>query len=286
VKKNKKPTVSGHIDIITPGGHVERLDELTPEFAAELLAQLHPNQRRLREWHVAILATAMEEGRWRWTADPIKLDVQLRVVDGQHRLAAIVKSGVTLKDVLIAVVEDEHAIRSIDQGLGRSLGDLLSTEGLPSVPRTISGAIIAEHFEWANWRRRLDREQQLALIKSFEFMQECRSLRSSSPRGAYIFTVGPLSGAIRCMRANQSAAIEFFRAVFSMNPVIYGEPNDQARLLYTWLQIGPRDGKPSTEPTIREGAWKAVRAWNAWRKGERLTRLVYKKGSPIPVAEP
>jgi hypothetical protein len=273
-------------DIVTSGGSVERMPELTPQFAAELLERLHPHQRRVRQYHVDILANAMLTGRFRWTADTIKLDADLRVIDGQHRLAAVVKSGVTLKDVLVAIIEDPEAIKNIDQGIGRSLGDLLRTHGRPMVPRTISGAIIAEHFDWANWRRRLSREEQLDLIQEFEFMDELRALRSRSPRGAYIFTVGPVSAAIACMRVNHATAIEFFNAVFSMNPIVWGEPNDQSRLLYTWLQIKPRDGKPSSERHIREGAWKALRAWNAWRRGEKLTRLVYKgSNSPMPTVE-
>jgi hypothetical protein len=272
--------------LVTHGGHIERMPELTPEFAQELLNQLHPHQRRLREYHVNILADAMSKGTFRWTADAIKLDKKMRVVDGQHRLAAIVKSGVTLKDVLVAVLEDDEAIKNIDQGIGRSLGDLLITQGRKPVHRTISGAIMAEHYDWSGWRRRLSREDQLRLINDFPYMEECLALRRAAPRRMHILTVGPLSGAIRAMRANHSASLEFFRAVFSLNPIVYGEPNDWARLLYTWLQQYPKDGKSSSEAFIREGAWKTLRTWNAWRRSEKLSRLVYKPGSPMPRAEP
>jgi len=52
-----------------------------------------------------------------------------------------------------------------------------------------------------------------------------------------------------------------------------------------WLQTTPNDGKAS-EKYVREGAWKSIRAWNAWRRSEHITRLVYKEGAPIPRAEP
>lgn len=276
----KKPTIKAL------GGKVERLDELTPEFAGELLQQLHPNQRRLRKGHVAQLARAMKEGRWRWTADPIKLDRNLRIIDGQHRLAAIVLSDVTLKDVLIATIDDPEAFRAIDQGVTRSLGDIMTTAGYKPVPRTISGAIVAEHFDWNDWRGKLSREEQMDLIQEFPFLDELRALRKASPRQAYIFTVGPLSAAIRCMRVNHDAALAWFTAVFSMNPIVYDEPNDHARLLYTFLQQRPNAGTPSNPKTIVEQAWKSLRAWNAWRRQEKLSRLVYNPGSRMPRPEP
>jgi hypothetical protein len=269
-----------------PGGHVERLDELGPKFAAELLGQLHPNQRRLRKSHVTQLATAMREGRWRWTADPIKLDKDLRVIDGQHRLAAIVESGVTLKDVLVATLEDPEAFKSLDQNIPRSLGDMMTSAGRKTVPRTISGAIVCEKFDWKDWRGRLGREEQMVLIEEFPFMEEVAAMRKASPRAAYIFTVGPLSTAIRCMRVNREAALAFFTAAFAMNPVVYGEPNDYVRLLYTFLQQRPNAGTPSGPKIIIEQAWKSMRAWNAWRTQEKISRLVYNPGSPIPTPEP
>lgn len=270
----------------TSGGRIERVPELTPDFAAELLAQLHPNQRRLRKGHVSQLARAMREGRWRWTADPIKLDRELRVVDGQHRLAAVVESGVTLRDVLIATLDDPDAFRAIDQGVGRSLGDIMTTAGRKPVPRTISGAIMAEHYDWSEWQGKLSREEQMDLISEFPFLKDLLAMRRASPRQAYIFTVGPLSAAIRCMRVNRDAAVAWFTAVFAMNPVVYDQPNDHARLLYTFLQQRPNSGTPSSPKIIVEQAWKSVRAWNAWRKGEKISRLVYNPGSPVPSPEP
>lgn len=270
----------------TTGGKVERIDELTPDFARELLGNLHPNQRRLRTGHVKQLARAMSEGRWRWTADPFKFDRELRCIDGQHRLAAVVESGVTLKDVLFATLDDEEAFRVLDQGIVRSLGDILTTAGHKPVPRTISGAIVAEHFDWRDWQGKLSREEQMDLISEFPFLDEVLAMRRASPRQAYIFTVGPLSAAIRCMRVNHDAAVAYFTAVFSMNPVVYDQLNEHARLLYTYLQQRPNAGTPSSPKIIVEQAWKSVRAWNAWRKGEKISRLVYNHGSPIPTPEP
>lgn len=270
----------------TSGGRVERIPELGPDFAAELLANRHPSQRPLRPGHVKQLARAMREGRWRWTADTFKFDRELRCIDGQHRLAAIVESGVVLKDALFATLDDDEAFRVLDQGVVRSLGDLMTTAGRKPVPRTVSGAIVAEHFDWHDWQGKLSREEQMDLINEFPYVKELLAMRRASPRQAYIFTVGPLSAAIRCMRGNHDAAVAFFTAVFSMNPVVYDQLNEHARLLYTYLQQRPNSGTPSSPKIIVEQAWKSVRAWNAWRKGEKISRLVYNPGSPIPAPEP
>lgn len=275
--------LTDHGPRLEPGdeGHIEVLAELTPDFAKGLLDTLHPDQRKIRQYHVDFLAAAMREGRWRWTSETIKLDRNMRVIDGQHRLSAVVQSGVTLKNVLVAVVTDDDAIKSIDQGIRRSLNDMLATHGKDAIHRTITGAILAEHFHWSAARKRMPHEKQLQILESFPLMVEAQELYRMGPKRGSIVTVGPLSAAIACMRKNRDAAFEFFRHVFAMNPILYGEPNDIVRLLYTYLQQRPRLGVPSTNEVIFEQAYKSIRAWNAWRSCERITKLQYGSGSDM-----
>ena len=71
----------------------------------------------------------MERGHWRYTHQPILFDVDGKLQDGQHRLAACKNSGVPLKaDVWFGAEAENFAF--IDVGKKRSAGDLLAIQGV------------------------------------------------------------------------------------------------------------------------------------------------------------
>lgn len=260
-------------------GSVEMMD-ITPVFAAELLARRHPHQRPLKERYVDTLARAMSEGRWRWTADAIRLDKDLYVIDGQHRLSAVVKSGFTLKDALVATVFGDDVILSIDQNRPRTLRDMRITLGHRALPKTVSGAIISETCDWSQWRG-MPRDLQLRTIEECPYVPDLEAMYRCSSR-SNIVTVGALSGALRCLRTNRADALKFFNAVFSMNPIIDGQEVEMVRVLYGYLSDSKANQSSSEQITI-ERAFKAVTAYNHWKSGTTVSRLLWKGGSPPKV---
>lgn len=96
---NKKKTAKAPAQATLPTSPAKRrttADEtITPEIAKEILS----NNKRNRALSVKArdaLAAAMLGGRWRDTADTIKIGEDGTLLDGQHRLEALVKAGVTL----------------------------------------------------------------------------------------------------------------------------------------------------------------------------------------------
>jgi hypothetical protein len=266
-------------------GSIEMMD-ITPDFAEELLRKRHPHQRNIKEAYVDQLANAMTEGRWRWTADPVRLDSDLFVIDGQHRLSAIVKSGVTLKDVLVATVSGKDAILSIDQGKPRTLNDMRATRGQYAMSRAVSGAIIAESCDWSQWRG-MPRELQLRTIEECPFVADLETL-CRGPYGARrgkdsTISVGSLSGALRCLRTNREDAMKFFQAAFSMNPIIDGRECMMVRVLYTFLAESKLRPPSSSEERVIEHAFKSIQAYNHWKTGREVSRLLWKGGMPSEV---
>ena len=263
-------------------GSVELMD-ITSDFAAELLRRRHPHQRSLKERYVADLADAMTDGRWRWTADAIRLDGDLFVIDGQHRLSAVVKSGVTMKDALVATVTGKDVILSIDQNRPRTLNDMRATHGQPVMSRTVSGAIIAESADWSQWRG-MPRELQLRTIEECPFTDDLESLflNAGDRNRRATISVGSLSGALRCLRTNRDDAMKFFTAVFSMNPIVNGEETEMARVLYIFLAESKATSY-SSEQRVIEHAYKTVSAYNHWKTGRVVSRLMWKGGTPLEV---
>lgn len=262
------------------GAYIERMSSMTPDFAAQLLLRLHPNQRRLRKPYVATLARAMAEGRWRWTGDSFKLDQELRVIDGQHRLAAIVASGVSMRDALIAVVPGNDTLQFIDQGIVRTVNDVRATRGQGGVDASLSAAIAAESVNWEDWHG-LSRDERLRLYDAMPFHTEMLHLRKLCGHRGRIWNAGPLGAAIRCMRMNREAATEFFSATYSGRFKVYGVKDcPQSKLLHETLLS--RRARACTVEETRAVAVKAIRAYNAWRDCHTPQYLRYIEGSAIP----
>lgn len=103
------------------------IEEITPAKAAEYLAANH-NNRKIREKAVTPLLQDIVAGKWRLTGESIKFDQSNRLIDGQHRLTAIERSGQTVPLLVVRGVGTETQT-VIDTGLKRTGADALEMEG-------------------------------------------------------------------------------------------------------------------------------------------------------------
>lgn len=259
-----------------PGVTLEMLPEISPDFAHDLLETRFSRQRRIRQEHVRALSEEMKKGRWRQTGDALKFDKDLQLIDGQHRLSAIVESNMTLKNVLIAIVEDPKAFYSIDQGKVRTLSDVITTAGKSAPPSTVVNAVLYEHFNFKKhlYQGKLSHEDKIKILENFPFIEECYQLVKVKKGKKSIVNAGSLAAAIRCLKVNKDMAMKFFTAVYSLDSTIDGVRVDAAYLLYDWLREIRTNKINTGENIIRESAYKTLRTWNAWRTNEtRLTKL-------------
>lgn len=107
-----------------------------PDLAAELLDGNVAN-RPLSMVRVDNLAAAMLRGEWKFNGDAIRIAASGRLLDGQHRLNAIVKSGVEIECILVRGLPDD-TFDTIDTGRPRKASDILSIAGLKN--STVSAA--------------------------------------------------------------------------------------------------------------------------------------------------
>ena len=89
--------------------------ELTPELAAQLLANAHEDQRRQAAGKVAQYAEVMKAGGWFLVPDAIMCDKAGRMFNGGHRCAAVIRSRVTIQ-VFICWDADPALFDVIDTG--------------------------------------------------------------------------------------------------------------------------------------------------------------------------
>jgi hydrogenase maturation factor len=96
---------------------------ITPEVATRLL-ETNTVNRVLRQWKIDQYARDMKAGKWKLTHQGMALSTEGNILDGQHRLWAVVESGVTIECMVTTGFEREIAAY-IDSGLGRTMADHL-----------------------------------------------------------------------------------------------------------------------------------------------------------------
>lgn len=100
---------------------------ITPEMAEEMLKKNIGN-RKINQANVNRIAADMATGNYRLNGETIKISPNGEILDGQHRLLAAVKSGMTFRTYIVYNVERE-SIGTIDMGKGRSVADSLNVMG-------------------------------------------------------------------------------------------------------------------------------------------------------------
>lgn len=170
----------------------QKVLKITPAHAEKWL-EMNVGNRRIRQTHVRHLAKQMEQGRWMLSPEPIVFSPK-RLLDGQHRLSAVLMSGCTI-EASVALVQNEDVFRVLDQGVNRNNTDLT---GIPSpvlqplqwllkqsIPSLKAGKIVVDDIE------RIKDENIFALSQRVNdiIKPKDRRFKSAAFRAAYIMAV-------------------------------------------------------------------------------------------------
>lgn len=103
---------------------------ITPSVAASWLEKKAPN-RKVSPRAVDRYAADMRAGRWQANGSTIVMGKSGQILDGQHRLEAIVQAGVPVSMVVVSGVDDS-AFGTIDTGRARTVSDVLRVMEFPN----------------------------------------------------------------------------------------------------------------------------------------------------------
>ena len=95
---------------------------VTPERAAQFLTANNAN-RKVRPGWVRILSARIRRGEWTCSHQGVAFDPRGNLLDGQHRLLAIVDAGIPCKMAVFRNADPE-SFRVLDQGARRSMADM------------------------------------------------------------------------------------------------------------------------------------------------------------------
>ncbi len=97
---------------------------ITPEQAAKMLER-NVRNRKITKQRVAIYTDEILKGNWMLNGESIRFNNKNQLIDGQHRLTAIIKANVAVEMIVITGLNPE-VFKNIDTGRNRNAGDVLS----------------------------------------------------------------------------------------------------------------------------------------------------------------
>jgi len=118
---------------------------VTPQMAQKWLKARGKN-RTISLSKVKEYAEAMKAGKWVLNGVGILFDSNNKLIDGQHRLSAIIQSELTIPLLLIRGIDDPRAFGTIDRGKKRTIGDIVSMEGIKH--SSLTAAIAKRLVAW------------------------------------------------------------------------------------------------------------------------------------------
>lgn len=252
--------------------------DLTPAMAEKFLGRNRGN-RNVRKTKVVEFARDMSAGRWVFNGDPIRFSASGRMLDGQHRCLAVVKSGVTIQVIVIQNLPDE-AQNTMDIGARRTMSDqlMLSGERNSTTLAAVLRRVVA-HRLTGSWTR--------GTAATFAEMRDFYEL---NPEITFAVDVAMKARVLPCAPSTIGALYHVCAAVdrgdaehFFVDQLIDGvglSRNDPAYALRVKLRSGDRLTPGETERRLSDDnvIRYALTAWNLFRDGRKIQKLQAPKG--------
>jgi hypothetical protein len=252
---------------------------MTPPRAQEIL-QANVRNRKLRRPYVKRLAEAMTRGEWTMNGEPIQVALDGTLLNGQHRLSAVVESGVTIPTLLVTGLSVD-ALRTVDSGSRRNLSDVLALRG--EVDTTNLGAALGLLHRYRSGAR-MDQsghtsptvQEALGLLELEPELREAlkiarRMHRRNRMRLSVMAVLMHLFNEV-----DLGSGTRFFEAL-CVERAAAGSP---VRALQSIL------ARERADRTYRLPAYSlcamTIKAFNAWKEGTHMTILSFKPGGQSP----
>jgi hypothetical protein len=263
-----------------------RVQAITPVKAAEML-DANTTNRPLSRTLVRVFADAMSRGDWMVTHQGIAFDVNGVLVDGQHRLAAIIEADMPVEMTVFTEV-DEGTFDVLDTGKRRNAADVLAIEGEKS--STMLAAMVRTVWLYEN-RPDLNWSGGAAVVTNHQVVQTL----DQHPRLRDFVAVGEQIAAATGMIKSAAGAASYLISRVSrraeqdewFDGIIDGAglAKQDPRLLFRRVMFAmarKQAGQGIRRRDTREHLALYLKAFNAWRDDEALTQLRFTSREEMP----
>jgi hypothetical protein len=265
--------------------------DVTPADAERWLERNDSN-RGLRARAVSAYARDMEHGKWMLTGESVKFDRAGNLLDGQHRLSAIVQSGTTQRLLVISGI-DPSVRGVIDTGAIRTGGDALRMAGIGGGNPYALASAARMLVLWEGGRlthmtsgnRGEDRATHSEIVEEVTRRPDLLDAVHDATRDYQRIGIPPGPQAMaRIVLADVDAAdsMLFFDSLAGY--ATEGSNDPRAVLLFTIRQM--RELGQLRRPG--ESIGLIFTTWNAWRDKQTIKNLPVRdhKGKPLRIPQP
>jgi hypothetical protein len=258
---------------------------ITPDKAREYLGRNTKN-RHLNPYKVEAYSGAMRRGEWKLNGDAIRFSESGVLLDGQHRLQAVINSEIDVRTLVVTGLHEE-AQETMDRGRTRTLSDMLRLRG--EVNTALLGSVTAGAFTYSKLGTLYTGAFQPAATvqQLLEFLEKHPDLRDCLGVPNYKRIVGLITPTMACCMnylfklTDEEDAYEFWNLLSTGDGLASGNAVFPLRDRLINEQMKPQ-GKIS--PTVR--AALTIKAFNYWREGRVIKTLRWggggKTAEPFP----
>jgi hypothetical protein len=261
-------------DSLVASFHGMRTTVVGPELAARMLA-LNTGNRKVNQRRVDEFALAMASGEFINTGEPIIFSDQGILNDGQNRLHAIVKSGVSIEvDVRFGI--PRAAFVRTNTGASRNAADVLSIRGVGSaatIAATVRLLMAYERGLPEHLRDTFDNQAVDSAFSSWPEVPKAMAMVSEAGVRAAFRGTSLYAAVALALRHPKSSGIS--RWLESVETGYGLEPGDPVYALRERLTKPGKDGAFGRDRQLVRFALM-IRSWMLFRDGKRVTTREFK----------
>lgn len=268
---------------------------ITPVIAAQML-QNNVSNRRLSPGNVKYIEGQLRKNNWKLTPESIIFSESRRLLDGQNRLNAIIKSGVSAECTVIINAPDD-IFDVLNTGKNRSAADTLHVAGFKN--ETIKSSIISTVLNYKKGLIRShlsesgSRKDKISNADILAFNEENEAVLHPISNKAFAyykdfgavkpsFVGGMLYILTHIHRAPESKVYEFFDVLTLGN----NAPSDHPAMRLRKMLIDDLASTKKLQSSSKLAYF--IEAWNAFYSGSKLPKRAWKwrEGAEFPKIEP
>lgn len=249
---------------------------ITPKTASEMLKG-NTRNRHVSDNHVNRLAAAILAGEWKLNGDAIRMNGG-KLIDGQHRLHAVIKSGKPIRTLVVSGLDDD-VFDTIDIGRKRTGANTLEVFGEKNAA-LLAGALRIIKLILAG---KAPHNTSITNVEMAQVLAEHPDARESCTRISGLHMVRQMlrpSVAVALHYLFKCRDAEMADLFFSaLNEGANLMPTDPVHVLRQRL-IGTRSG--NLRLNLNSQAAFTIKAWNACIRGEKIRCLKWVDKEAFP----
>ena len=246
--------------------------ELGPTGAKKLL-EVNTNNRPSSQAWSSYLSRVIRRGEWEENGDTIKVHKDGWLIDGQHRLQAIVLSGRTVP-VWIASEVNGQAFNTIGEERGRTFSQLLRRDGEHYASILATAVRYYDAFRSDQPPPNTKIKQRLTFLESFRVLESAGNIRTTvknavSWNAGVLGSIGILSGAYHACRdlGGGGWADEFWHQVLTGEEMHSDDTQFKLRKRLIQDRASGKHDRLNRETIMA----LITKAWNCYACGEVMT---------------